>query len=99
MKILNTWWRRRSLVAAASAVALVVPLTLLAGSQATAGTNLVVNPGLESLGTNGFPTCWEQSGWGDNDYTFDTSPTAAHTGDQSHADHHHQHQPAVTARR
>ena len=55
MKILNTWWRRRSLVAAASAVALVVPLTLLAGSQATAGTNLVINPGFETVGIERLP--------------------------------------------
>src|SRR5690242_9268084 len=70
MKILNTWWRRRSVVAAASAVALVVPLAVLAGSDAAAGTNLVTNPGLESLGSNGFPTCWEQSGYGTNNYSF-----------------------------
>jgi hypothetical protein len=49
-----------------------------AGRPAYAATNLVNNPGMETL-VNGFPQCWEQSGWGDNDYTFGVS-SAAHSG-------------------
>ena len=40
---------------------------------ASAGANLVGNPGLEALDGNGFPVCWEQSGWGSNGYSFSVS--------------------------
>ncbi|MBU2665249.1 DUF1929 domain-containing protein [Actinoplanes bogorensis] len=46
---------------------------------ARAGANLVANGGLEAIGADGFPVCWEKSGWGDSAYTFGVS-TAAHTG-------------------
>ena len=46
---------------------------------AAAGANLVANGGLESVGADGFPVCWERSGWGDSPYTFDVT-AQAHTG-------------------
>ena len=46
---------------------------------ARAGANLVANGGLESVGADGFPVCWEKSGWGDSAYTFGVT-TTAHTG-------------------
>jgi hypothetical protein len=82
MKILSKLRPSRSLVAAAGAVTIVLPLTVLAGPTAVAGTNLVVNPGLESLGSNGFPTCWEQSGYGNNNYSFGVS-NQAHSGNNA----------------
>ncbi|MFC4514666.1 galactose oxidase-like domain-containing protein [Streptomyces ehimensis] len=54
-------------------------LLLAAPAPATAGSNLVVNPGLESLrASDAMPTCWEKAGWGDNDFTVTTT-------DQSHS--------------
>ena len=47
----------------------------LVASPARAATNLVRNPGVEVV-SNGFPTCWERSGWGDQEYTFDLSDVA-----------------------
>ncbi len=49
---------------------------------ASAGANLIANPGLESLAADGFPVCWEQSGWGANGHTFALS-TDAHSGARS----------------
>ncbi|RMI31950.1 DUF1929 domain-containing protein [Nocardia stercoris] len=48
-------------------------------SRAHADANMVINPGLESLDGQGFPQCWERSGWGDSDYTFGVT-NAAHSG-------------------
>lgn len=60
--------------------ALVVALSVLVGvSPAHAATNLVQNPGMEALGSDGFPTCWEKSGYGDNDYAFALT-SQAHSG-------------------
>ncbi|MDY7089374.1 MAG: galactose oxidase early set domain-containing protein [Actinomycetota bacterium] len=46
---------------------------------AAAGANLVANGGLEAIGADGFPVCWERSGWGDSPYTFDVTDQA-HSG-------------------
>ncbi|WP_351234959.1 galactose oxidase early set domain-containing protein [Streptomyces sp. NPDC002133] len=60
--------------------AVAAPFVLLSVPQeAEAGTNLVINPGFESAGTDDMPACWEKSGWGDNDFTF-TTTSDAHTG-------------------
>jgi hypothetical protein len=59
-------------------------LAVLAVSDfaAYADANLVVNPGLEALNDDGFPLCWEPSGWGSNGYQFAVTADA-HGG--SHA--------------
>jgi hypothetical protein len=64
------------------AVTAMTGTVLLSGAApASAGTNLVKNPGFETASTTGddMPDCWEKSGWGDNDYTFATVADA-HTG-------------------
>ncbi|MER6631352.1 galactose oxidase early set domain-containing protein [Streptomyces sp. NPDC000987] len=52
---------------------------LLTSPQSAQAANLVKNPGFETAGTDGMPYCWEKSGWGDNDFTFETT-TDAHSG-------------------
>ncbi|PKT70056.1 galactose oxidase [Streptomyces populi] len=52
---------------------------LLVSPQPAAAANLVTNPGFETDGTDGMPSCWEKSGWGDNDFTFATV-SDAHSG-------------------
>ncbi|MEV7387796.1 MULTISPECIES: galactose oxidase-like domain-containing protein [unclassified Streptomyces] len=52
---------------------------LLAAPQPAQAANLVTNPGFETAGTDGMPYCWEKSGWGDNDFTFETT-SDAHSG-------------------
>ncbi|WP_330177685.1 galactose oxidase early set domain-containing protein [Streptomyces sp. NBC_01498] len=55
-------------------------LLLAVPQPATAGPNLVKNPGFETPGAGGaMPDCWSRSGWGDNDHTFTTVPDA-HSG-------------------
>ncbi|MCC3766685.1 DUF1929 domain-containing protein [Streptomyces sp. UNOC14_S4] len=71
--------RARLAAAAASALITATALTLTAQTDATAGSNLLTNPGFESVKADGDPTCWEKSGWGDNDATYALTPDA-HTG-------------------
>ncbi|MFI1562653.1 galactose oxidase-like domain-containing protein [Streptomyces sp. NPDC020490] len=52
---------------------------LLTSPQSAQAANLVKNPGFETAGTDGMPYCWEKSGWGDNDFTFETTADA-HSG-------------------
>ncbi|MEU4083771.1 galactose oxidase early set domain-containing protein [Streptomyces aureus] len=52
---------------------------LLGSPQPASAANLVTNPGFETAGTDGMPSCWEKSGWGDNDFTFATV-SDAHSG-------------------
>ncbi|MFI1968084.1 galactose oxidase [Streptomyces cinnamoneus] len=55
-------------------------LLLATPGPARAGTNLVNNPGFEAVrATDTLPTCWESSGWGDNDATV-TTTGQAHSG-------------------
>ena len=55
---------------------------LLTSPQSAEAANLVKNPGFETDGTGGMPYCWEKSGWGDNDFTFETT-TDAHSGSKA----------------
>ncbi|MER6917124.1 galactose oxidase early set domain-containing protein [Streptomyces sp. NPDC000594] len=44
-------------------------------APASAGPNLIRNPGFEIAGgtaNDSMPECWKKSGWGDNDFTFET---------------------------
>ncbi|WP_339135721.1 galactose oxidase early set domain-containing protein [Streptomyces sp. f51] len=52
---------------------------LLVAPQPASAANLVTNPGFETAGTDGMPSCWEKSGWGDNDFAFATV-SDAHSG-------------------
>ncbi|MFJ9864404.1 galactose oxidase-like domain-containing protein [Streptomyces sp. NPDC101165] len=52
---------------------------LLTSPQSAVAANLVKNPGFETAGTDDMPYCWEKSGWGDNDFSFQTT-SDAHSG-------------------
>ncbi|MGK9460918.1 galactose oxidase-like domain-containing protein [Streptomyces sp. G6] len=52
---------------------------LLTAPQSASAANLITNPGFETAGTGDMPYCWEKSGWGDNDFTFETVADA-HSG-------------------
>ncbi|KUN08491.1 galactose oxidase [Streptomyces yokosukanensis] len=52
---------------------------LLAVPQPAEAANLIKNPGFETAGTDDMPYCWEKSGWGDNDFAFETT-SDAHSG-------------------
>jgi hypothetical protein len=71
--------KRRAARRLVAVTALVLFAAVMSALPASAATNVLVNPGLEALGSNGFPTCWEQSGWGTNSYAFSVS-NQAHTG-------------------
>lgn len=43
---------------------------MIAVGHASAATNLIQNDGMEVLGQDGFPSCWERSGYGNNNYSF-----------------------------
>lgn len=72
--------RRRRRTALFTVGALTTALLVSAPQAAQAGPpNLISNPGFETAGTGPMPACWSQSGWGDNDYTFETVADA-HSG-------------------
>ncbi|WP_432196383.1 galactose oxidase-like domain-containing protein [Streptomyces sp. bgisy027] len=52
---------------------------LLTAPQSASAANLVKNPGFETAGSDDMPYCWKKSGWGDNDFTFETVADA-HSG-------------------
>ena len=68
--------RRRTAMVGVGALAAGLLLTSPEHAEAA---NLVQNPGFETAGTDGMPYCWEKSGWGDNDFTFQTVADA-HSG-------------------
>ncbi|MFE2627644.1 galactose oxidase-like domain-containing protein [Streptomyces sp. NPDC059374] len=58
---------------------------LLTAPQPASAANLVKNPGFETAGSGGgadMPYCWERSGWGDNDFSFETVADA-HSGSKA----------------
>jgi hypothetical protein len=63
----------------AQTLVLALIIVLVVPGRSSASANLLSNPGLEGLGSSGFPTCWEQSGWGDSAFTMGVAHTA-HTG-------------------
>ncbi|MFK4223805.1 galactose oxidase-like domain-containing protein [Streptomyces sp. NPDC019890] len=71
--------RRRRSAALLSVGAMTAALLISAPQPASAGANLITNPGFEQAGTADMPACWEKSGWGDNDFTFETVADA-HSG-------------------
>ncbi|MFD8393830.1 galactose oxidase, partial [Streptomyces sp. NPDC059680] len=74
----TTYRRRRRRTALAGVGALAAGL-LLAAPQPAEAANLIKNPGFETAGSGDMPYCWEKSGWGDNDFTFETT-SDAHSG-------------------
>ncbi|MEV6207301.1 galactose oxidase-like domain-containing protein [Kitasatospora sp. NPDC051914] len=69
-------FRRRTVLLLGS-LALLAPQS--ATGQAWAGANLIVNPGFEALDSTGWPTCWEQAGWGNGTASYQVV-TGAHGG-------------------
>jgi Domain of unknown function (DUF1929) len=69
------WHQSRPLRAAVGAVALAVPIAVVASSNASAGVNLVVNPGFSQSGS-GFPACWTKSVTGTNKASFSMTSKA-----------------------
>ena len=63
------WHQSRPLRAAVGALSLAVPIAVVASSNASAGVNLVVNPGFSQSGS-GFPACWTKSATGTNSASF-----------------------------
>ncbi|MFE5817988.1 galactose oxidase-like domain-containing protein [Streptomyces sp. NPDC056479] len=55
---------------------------LLTSPQSASAANLIKNPGFETAGGDDMPYCWKKSGWGDNDFTFETT-TDAHSGSKA----------------
>ncbi|AWE52126.1 galactose oxidase early set domain-containing protein [Streptomyces nigra] len=55
---------------------------LLTTPQPASAANLVKNPGFETAGGDDMPYCWEKSGWGDNDFAFETVADA-HSGSKA----------------
>ncbi|MER6071014.1 galactose oxidase early set domain-containing protein [Streptomyces sp. NPDC001817] len=55
---------------------------LLTSPQSAEAANLIKNPGFETAGSDDMPYCWEKSGWGDNDFTFETT-SDAHSGSRA----------------
>ncbi|AKZ57835.1 Secreted protein [Streptomyces ambofaciens ATCC 23877] len=71
--------RPRRRTSALLAVSALTGGLLLTAPQPASAANLITNPGFETAGTGGMPYCWSKSGWGDNDFTFETVGDA-HTG-------------------
>ena len=67
------WVRTAWLVAAVLLIGVVLP-----HPRAFASANLLVNGDLEAV-TGDFPVCWEQSGWGAEEFTFGVTDEA-HSG-------------------
>ena len=55
---------------------------LLTTPQSASAANLIKNPGFETAGSGDMPYCWSKSGWGDNDFTFETV-SDAHSGSKA----------------
>ncbi|MFB7503546.1 galactose oxidase-like domain-containing protein [Streptomyces broussonetiae] len=72
-------YRRRTALAGVGALTAGL---LLAAPQSAEAANLIKNPGFETAGTDGMPYCWEKSGWGDNDFSFETT-SDAHSGSKA----------------
>ncbi|MGW5678886.1 galactose oxidase-like domain-containing protein [Streptomyces sp. NPDC003860] len=67
--------RRRKPLALLAVAVVSAALLVSAPTPATAGPNLMRNPGFEAPGgpgNDGMPECWKKAGWGDNDVSFDT---------------------------
>ncbi|TXS53169.1 DUF1929 domain-containing protein [Streptomyces sp. uw30] len=74
-RLVNRHRRRTALVGVGALTAGL----LLTSPQSASAANLIKNPGFETAGTDDMPYCWKKSGWGDNDFTFETVADA-HSG-------------------
>ncbi|MFH8977186.1 galactose oxidase-like domain-containing protein [Streptomyces sp. NPDC017890] len=74
--------RARRRTSALLAVSALTGGLLLTAPQPASAANLIKNPGFETAGTGDMPYCWEKSGWGDNDFTYETVGDA-HSGERA----------------
>ncbi|MEJ1197992.1 MULTISPECIES: galactose oxidase-like domain-containing protein [unclassified Streptomyces] len=74
--------RPRRRTSALLAVSALTGGLLLTAPQPASAANLIKNPGFETAGTGDMPYCWSKSGWGDNDFTFETVADA-HSGSKA----------------
>ena len=78
----RSWRELRTVRTAISVVALVLPvLVVVASSAASAGINLVVNPGAETM-SGSFPQCWVKYRTGTNTYSVGVT-SQAHSGQRA----------------
>jgi hypothetical protein len=75
----KNWRKLKAVRASLGAAALVVPTVVLAGAAASAGTNMVANAGVETMGPANFPLCWGKYGYGNNTYSIRVT-SRAHSG-------------------
>ncbi len=73
------WRKLKPMQAAIGAATLALPLVVVASTSASAGVNLVVNPGLSQTGPGNFPLCFGKYGYGNNTYSIGTT-SKAHDG-------------------
>ncbi|TVZ01641.1 DUF1929 domain-containing protein [Trebonia kvetii] len=71
------WRDSKPLRAALGAATLALPVVAVASTSASAGVNLVVNPGFEQ--GSGVGVCWQAGGTGTNTYSIGTT-SLAHSG-------------------
>ncbi|GGJ08998.1 galactose oxidase-like domain-containing protein [Streptomyces brasiliensis] len=71
-----TKYRRRTALAGVGALTAGL---LLTSPQSAEAANLIKNASFETAGPDDMPYCWEKSGWGDNDFGFETTADA-HSG-------------------
>jgi hypothetical protein len=71
---------RRDRARIAAFLILTLLFVLAVPERSSASAQLLSNPGLERLDANGFPVCWERSGWGDSTHTFAVTHTTPHSG-------------------
>jgi hypothetical protein len=75
----RNWRKLKAVQAALGAAVLVLPAVVVAGSAASAGTNMVANAGAETMGPANFPLCWGKYGFGKNTYSIGVT-SKAHSG-------------------
>ncbi|MDT9698857.1 galactose oxidase-like domain-containing protein [Streptomyces sp. P17] len=71
--------RRRT---ALFAVGVLTAGLLLTTPHPASAANLIKNAGFETAGTGDMPFCWSKSGWGDNDFSYETVADA-HSGSKA----------------
>jgi hypothetical protein len=72
------WRNSKPLRVAVGAASLALPVLVVASANASAGTNLLVNPGAEQTGGS-WPVCWATGGYGTNTGSAGLT-SAAHSG-------------------
>jgi hypothetical protein len=75
----KNWHKLKAVRAGLGAAAFVLPMVVATGSAASAGINLVVNAGAETMGPANFPLCWGKYGYGKNTYSIGVT-RRAHSG-------------------